>query len=302
MNTCVILNPNAGTAERRQKLDRLFDQGIRCVEVEDAGEGTERARAEAEAGVERIIVAGGDGTINEVVNGIVGTGRSITLGIYPMGTGNDLARTLGIPLDPDGAIDVIEHGAVRSLDLIAARTNGKTVYGINAASGGFSGQVDENLSPELKSTWGPLAYLLGAATTLPDLQDYETSIQFDDARPEVVVALNVIVANGRTVAGGKRVAPMANPEDGWLDVVVVRFAPVTRLAEVAARLMAGNYIDSEAVFHRRAKRVAITSEPRMWFNIDGELLTRDAISFDILHRAVNVLVGPDYSAEPPESP
>ncbi len=301
MKTCVILNPNAGTAQRA-KLDRLFDRGVKCVEITGEGEGTARAREEVEAGIDRIIVAGGDGTINEVVNGIVGTGRSVTLGIFPMGTGNDLARTLAIPLEPDGALDVIEHGTLRSIDLIAARTNGETIYGVNVASGGFSGQVDENMSPEMKATWGPLAYLLGAASTLPDLQDYSTTIQFEDEEPETVVALNVIVANGRTVGGGKRVAPMANPEDGWLDVVVVRFGPVTRLAEVAARLVAGNVLDSESVLHRRAKRVAISSEPKMWFNIDGELITRDAVAFEILPHALNVLVGKDYSPVPPESP
>lgn len=298
MKTCVILNPNSGTAERRQRLDRLFEHGVRCLNAAEPGEGTLRAREAVQTGMERIIVAGGDGTVNEVINGIVGSGGSVTLGVYPMGTGNDLARTLAIPLDPDEAIDVLERADVRSIDLIAAQTDEKTVYGVNAAAGGFSGQVDENVTPELKASWGPLAYLLGAASTLPDLQDYNTTLQLDDGEPERVVALNIIVANGRTVAGGKRVAPMANPEDGLLDVVVVRFAPVTRLAEVAARLMAGNYVDSEAVFHWRAKRVAISSDPPMWFNVDGELLTRDAIAFEVMPGALNVLVGPDYCAEP----
>lgn len=296
--TCVIVNPNAGTAELRRRLERLYEQGVTQLEAVEPGEGLERARQAVLDGIQRVIAAGGDGTINEVVNGIVGTGMPATLGIYPMGTGNDLARTLGIPLDPDEAIDVLEAGRVRSIDVISATAGGRTKFGINASAGGFSGQVGENLTPELKATWGPLAYLVGAASTIPDLKDYETTICWDDEDEELIQVLNVIVANGRTVAGGKRVAPMANPEDGFLDVVVVRVAPMARLAEVAARLMAANYVDSEAVFHRKVRRVRVDSKPGMWFNIDGELFANDAIEFTVLPHAIKVIVGPDYRPVP----
>lgn len=299
MKTCVILNPQAGTADRRDRLERLFEIGAECIEVTEEGDGSLRARDAAARGMERIIVAGGDGTLNEVVNGIAGRAAGVVIGVYPMGTGNDTARTLGIPLEPDLAIDTLLAGRTERIDLIAARTNGDTIFGVNAAAGGFSGQVDENMSSGMKATWGTLAYLLGAASTLSELQPYDAVLHIDDQEPERVEALNVIVANGRTVGGGKRVAPMANPQDGVLDVVVVRFGPMTRLAEVAARLVAGDYTESDYVFHRRARRVAVTSEPGMWFNIDGELITQDAISFDVMPNALSMIVGEDYSPVPP---
>ncbi|MFW5973122.1 MAG: diacylglycerol/lipid kinase family protein, partial [Bacteroidota bacterium] len=87
---------------------------------------------------------------------------------------------------------------------------------------------------------------------------------------------------------------------GLLDVVVVRFAPIPRLAEVAARLLAGDYTNSEAVFHRRVRSLSVHSTPDMWFNLDGELITMEEISFRVMPGAINVLVGPDYRAEPPE--
>ncbi len=172
------------------------------------------------------------------------------------------------------------------------------VYGINVAAGGFSGQVDEVLTDELKETWGPLAYLIGAVSVFPDLVGYETTIAWEDSPFERVEALNVIVANGRTVAGGFRVAPTANPEDGLLDVVVVRYGSVVDLVGVAARLLAGNYLNSEQVLHRRARRVRITSRPGMWFNIDGELLTKEPITFTVQPQALRVVVGPAYTPSP----
>jgi diacylglycerol kinase (ATP) len=171
-------------------------------------------------------------------------------------------------------------------------------YGINVAAGGFSGQVGETLTEELKATWGPLAYLIGAAKVLPDLAGYETTIAWEDSPPERVQALNIVVANGRTAGGGIPVAPPANPEDGWLDVVVVRYGSAVELMGVAARLLAGNYLTSERVFHRQARRVRIASRPGMWFNVDGELLTNEPVTISVLPQALRVVVGPTYAPNP----
>jgi diacylglycerol kinase (ATP) len=164
------------------------------------------------------------------------------------------------------------------------------------ASGGFSGQLHEVLSEELKATWGPLAYLLGAAQVLPDLTGYHTTLALDGGAPERVEALNIIVANGRYAAGGWRVASRADPEDGLLDVVVVRDGPLLDLTAVAARLVAGDYLDSDAVWHGRARSVRIASEPGMWFSVDGELVTNEPVTFTTVPGALRVLVGPDYQA------
>lgn len=300
MRTCIIINSHAGTATKRESLIKHFSGDAEFVEVSADDDAADRAREQINAGIERIIVAGGDGTINQVVNGVMSAQRSVVVGVYPMGTGNDLARTLAIPLDPEGALSAIDHGSIRTLDAIAARSNVETVFGVNAASGGFSGQVDDNVTPVLKSNWGPLAYLLGAAATLPEMKDYQTTIELDDQAPETFVSLNVIVANGRTIGGGKRVAPMANLEDGLLDVVVVRYGSVATMTEAAGRLVAGNFMDSEAVSHRRARRVSVTSSPQMQFNIDGEPLVPGTITFEVVPRALQFICGPDYAPAPSE--
>ena len=301
MRICIIMNPNAGSAERGEALREAVagrsDMIIR--ETRRPGEARELAAAALRSGYELIVAAGGDGTINEVVNGLAADFEKATLGIIPLGTGNDLARTLALPDDPREALALLTEGVVRRIDLIKIETANTMVYGVNAAAGGFSGQVDEALSDELKATWGPLAYLIGAVSVLPDLTGYETSIAWEDGPFERVEALNVVVGNGRTVAGGLQVAPTANPEDGLLDVVIVRYGSVVDLVGVAARLLAGNYLNSEQVYHRQVPGVRITSRPGMWFNVDGELLTKEPITFSVQPQALRVVVGPTYTPSPP---
>ncbi len=296
-----ILNPAAGTAEQADALRTTVATRaeVGLFETQKPGDGRDLARRAVERGSTRVIAGGGDGTINEVVNGLVVDGRaSVPLGIVPLGTGNDLARTLALPTDPDTAFALALTGSPRALDLIAADAEGRTSYGANVASGGFSGQVDEVLSDELKATWGPLAYLLGAVKVLPAIATYDTRIQFEDEPWERLEALNVVVANGRTVGGGKQVAPPANPEDGWLDVVVVRHGSALELVAVATRLVAGNVVTSDLVSHRRVRTVRIESHPGMWFNLDGELLTNGPITFRCLPSALPCVVGPQYRPKP----
>src|SRR5690606_33915791 len=200
-----------------------------CWHTTDTGHATELARQAVADGFDRIVAAGGDGTIGEVVNGLLGAGGSAVLAVIPLGTGNDLARLLSVPDDPMEALQLLQTGEVRRIDAFRVDADGEHVFGINAAAGGFSGQVDEVLTSELKASWGPLAYLIGAATVLPDLQTYATYIAYDDGPTERIGALNVIVANGRTVGGGKRVPSRSNPEDGLLDIVIVRNGNVVEL-------------------------------------------------------------------------
>jgi diacylglycerol kinase (ATP) len=172
------------------------------------------------------------------------------------------------------------------------------VYGLNVAAGGFTGQMNELMTDVLKATWGPLAYLRGAVGVLPNLTDYETFITWDDGPEERIAALNIIVANGRTAAGGFMVAPTANPEDGLLDVVVVQSGSLVDLAGVAARLLVGNYVGSDLVLHRQVRHVRVAAQPGMWFNVDGELLTKDPVTFTVLPQALQVVVGKGYTPEP----
>lgn len=293
---CAIINPNAGSARRIDDLRRtLEDRGFEVRLTIGPGDATELARERALAGAPIIAAAGGDGTISEVARGVVPVRSETRVAVIPLGTGNDLARTLAIPTDVEQAIATIHEGRERSIDAIAVEPDdADRTFAVNVAAGGFSGQVDEVLSSELKARWGPLAYVWSAARVLPDLTGYRTTLSFDDGAAERFDALNVIVANARTCGGGFEVAPCADPEDGLLDVVVVRWGGKLDLARVAVRLMRGDYLDSDEVVHRRARAVRVVSKPPMWFNVDGELVSRAAVTFRVVPRALRVLVGEGY--------
>jgi diacylglycerol kinase (ATP) len=298
MKGCIILNPKAGTAEQADII--IHHAAAACSaltlwETTGPGQARQLAATALRAGAELVVAAGGDGTINEVVNGLAANFAQACLGILPLGTGNDLARTLALPLDPQLALPLLTTGVVRAIDLMKIETAHQVVYGINVAAGGFTGQMNELLSEEMKASWGPLAYLRGAVSVLPNLTDYETSVSYDDGSAERVDALNIIVANGRTAAGGFIVAPTANPEDGLLDVVIVKTGSLFDVAGVAARLVVGNYLDSDQVLHRQARRVSVTSHPGMWFNVDGELFTQQPVTFTVLPRTLRVVVGAGYT-------
>ena len=296
MKTCAILNPQSGSAGQQNGLRPLLDDlGIDWWATEGPGDAVTLAQDAVAQDFDVVVAVGGDGTIHEVVNGLMTGEGGARLGVVPLGTGNDLARTLALPDDPRDALAWIWEGPVRTLDLFTVDSSDvSSSYVVNAAAGGFSGQVDEQLTSEMKETWGPLAFLFGAVNALPELQDYETRIAYDDEPEEVVPAFNVIVANGRMVGGGKAVAPTANPEDGLLDVVTIRTGTVLEMTGVTAMLVAGNYLEHDLVTHRRVRRVRIASEPGMWFNVDGELLTKEPITFEVRP----VIVGPEYTATP----
>lgn len=297
MRTLIIMNPAAGSAAQAGSLRDFVAsrKNIALCETTVAGEARRLAALALTGGYDRIVAAGGDGTINEVVQGLATDLERAKLGIIPLGTGNDLARTLGIPFNPVEALSLILQGEGRRIDLIQVESQDGLAYCINIAAGGFSGQVDEVLTEEMKARWGPLSYVQAAAKVLPDLAGYTTSLAYDDGEPENIEALNVIVANGKTCAGGMRVAPEADLEDGLLDVVVVRYGSLLDLAAVAARLLAGTYLDSPDVFHRRARRVRVNARPGMWFNVDGELHTKEPATFSVLPRALSVVAGPGYA-------
>lgn len=236
-----------------------------------------------------IVAAGGDGTLNEVINGIREKAGETSVGLIPLGTGNDFARSLGLPTDLDEALDVLRAGQTRAIDLVRV-TSDEVRYFVNVSAGGFSGLVDEKLTPEMKKTWGPLAYLRSAAAALPELRAYRTTLAFDETESLTLQLYNVVIANGRYVAGGRLIAPEASLDDGLLDIILIQERSAPELALLAAQVALGAHLSSEAIVFRRAAKLTVNSKPGMWFNVDGELVGNEPARFEILPSALRFVV------------
>lgn len=292
MKTCVVLNPKAGSVQDVEALVariRRIPKAEVCI-TSKRGAAIRMTRTALRNGCKLIVAAGGDGTLNEIINALGEKHSSVRVGLIPLGTGNDFARTLGLPTDVDEAIDLVRAGRMRKVDLVRV-TSDRVRYFVNVSAGGFSGLVHEKLTAKMKKTWGPLAYLRGAAAALPELRAYRTTLSLDNTESLKLSLYNVVIANGRYVAGGRLIAPEASIDDGLLDIVLIQERSAPELALLAAQVALGNHLSSEAIVFRRAAKVTVNSRPGMWFNVDGELVGNQPAVFEVIPRALQFVVG-----------
>ena len=289
----VILNPRSGSVSDAEKLvaDIIAAlPGARILMPQAPGEAASLAAQAAVEGCKTILAAGGDGTLNEVLNGVMPHAAEVQLGLLPLGTGNDFARTLKLPADLSQTLEIIKAGNLRQFDVVRVSGRDRPRYFLNIAAGGFSGAVSEKLTPELKSTWGPLSYFRGMVEALPELKPFACELTLDDHQSLSLSILNLVIANAPFVAKGIPIAPEADPSDGWLDVIAIRETSGPRLALLTPQALTGNHLLNEDVFFVRAKRVAVNATPRMPFNTDGELIGDSPWVFDVCHLAVTMIV------------
>lgn len=289
--TAVILNPAAGRASRypcvAEEMARLCGAGLH--RTLGPGHAAELAAEAARNGAEELVIAGGDGTIHEVVNGLsAGAERPLPLGLVPLGTGNDLCRSLGLPLDPHDAVEVLRASSERSADLMAAEVGGRRRLAVTFALGGLAGDVAVHVTEDRKRFWGGLVYLRGAVESLRTLRSYRTEIELDGERLAVLDLMAVVVANGRFLGGGIPAAPRAVPDDGLLDVVAVRSCSPWLLPGLLAGVLTGRHLDDPRVLWSRARRVEVRSEPGMPFNLDGQPLGSGDATFEVLPGALRI--------------
>jgi diacylglycerol kinase (ATP) len=297
----VICNPYSGGGaydpdELREELGGFELDWVRTEGPEDAIQ----AAGEWREGL--LLVAGGDGTVNDVVNGLGDAGfpEDVTLGILPTGTGNDLAATLCIPEDADLAEDVIRQDRVRTLDVARVRSEGiGERFFINVATGGLGAEISLANEGELKERWGKLSYLRASLEVATDFDVRELTLYLDGEKQEVR-AVNVVVGNCRYAGGGWLAAPKANPEDGLLDVVIIETLGLADVLQLApASLARADYLGKEGVFFARAKEIRVeTQPPGLEFTADGEVIGDEPAEFSVIPRALKVIVGPGYVPDP----
>ncbi len=247
------------------------------------------------ASAERVVIAGGDGTVHRVLTTISERGALPGPGfaIIPLGTGNDLAGSLELPTDPAAAAEVAVRGTLRPLDLLRDEQG---VVVVNAAHVGIGALAAERAQP-VKAMLGPLGYAVGAVLAGASMADYPIRVEVDGH--EVTASgerlLMVGVAVGRTIGGGTALAPHADPRDGAADVVLVAATGPLARADFARRLRAGTHLGRDDVLVLRAREVVIEAGSAP-LNVDGELLGATG------RRRWTVLPGAWSASTPSEAP
>lgn len=280
----MLINPNArrGSDSLTPIIARLKQGGI-DVSVErfetpgEVSPDIERRRNEADL----VIVCGGDGTINSAAKGIMATG--LPFGILPMGTANDLARTLHIPDDLLGAADLILAGRTRRIDV--GEVNGHPFF--NVASMGLGATLANSLSREAKRRWGKLGYALAAAKVILAARPFSATI-INKSGSVSVRSLQIAVGNGRHYGGGTVVEADAAIDDGHLDLYSLEQKNVLRLLLLLRSFRQGTHGAWEEVRTDKCVEFDIRTKRPMPINTDGDLVTFTPAHFIIRPSAIEV--------------
>ena len=298
----LIVNPVAGQGRSRlarAALEETFAPllGGVCV-TEKPGQAREAARSARVGGYDGVLVAGGDGTVNEAASGLLAAeGPSLPLGIIPLGTQNVLVQELGLPTgDLVATRQIFQAGRTRVIDVgqvcgpaLASETR---VFLLMAGFGFDAAVVGDTLRP-VKNLLGSAAYALATVGTLAKYQSTQVTLTLDGQEIRTRAYL-VVVANAASYAYGQiKMAPHAALDDGWLDVCVFERAPLDRVgfASQLLSVLARRHLHDPRVRYYRAKTIALTSDPPISGQLDGDSLGETPVTLTLLPRALPVLVG-----------
>lgn len=234
-----------------------------------------------------VVVGGGDGTVTCAAGSVAGT--EVALGVLPLGTANDLARTLQLPSELSAACATVAGGKVVDIDL--GRANGQPF--LNVASVGLSVGVAEALNPGLKRRLGPLAYPLATLRAYRRHRPFRARLAFPDGDHEPVELddlLQVAVGNGRHYGGGNAVSPTAGIDDHLLDLYAIVRGRLRDHVHIARLLKSGHLVEHDRVLHLTTRRVRLETDPVQAVNLDGEIATETPSLFEIERNAVHVVV------------
>jgi diacylglycerol kinase (ATP) len=304
-DTLIVVNPAAAggktgrgwaaVAGRLRAAGLDFDVAMTSC----SGEAVELSRQGVREGRALVVAAGGDGTVNEVANGFFEGGEPVAggtrLGVLLMGTGGDLRRTLGFPLDVDEAAAMLRAGRTRRIDagrVTCARTPGGTVvrHFVNIADAGIGGSVADRVNRGRRVVNGELTFLLASIRTILTWRNRPMRVVVDGEARELV-AQQVVVANCQYYGGGMRVAPLAKCDDGLLDVVFVGDLNLLENARGLRKIREGTHLEGEPkISHALARHVEVSSSELVHVDADGELPGVLPAVFEVQPGALTVVV------------
>jgi diacylglycerol kinase (ATP) len=292
--TLAIVNPTAGRhaagrAWARVRAEVAAARELECATTERPGHARELARQAAAEGFDRVIAVGGDGTACEVANGVAHS--QTCLAIVAAGTGNDLATNLGIPRDPVAAAKLALAGTPRSIDLGEIETPATTSYFVNIAGFGFDAEVAWRVNRLPKLIGGTVPYLMGVVQTLWQYRAPRMRLRLEERTIDERLFL-VAVGNGASYGGGMRIVPEARPDDGVLDVCLVKDLSRLEVLRLLPSLYSGGHVDHPAVEIVQCRSVSVDADDRVLCQADGELVGGLPARFAIQAGALRCVTGP----------
>lgn len=284
----LIYNPYSGDTSFKYRIDLVADKLqkagyevtlYRTMSIEDIYENVGNS-----SGYDCIIASGGDGTLNHVINAMTKNNLDIPIGIFPSGTANDFAGHLGIPRRVTSACDIIARGKIRQYDLGVINNR----YFINVASGGLLTDVSQKIDINFKNTLGKMAYYIKGIEQLPNFRAIPVKITTGSNVIEEMVYLFLIL-NGSN-AGGFKLAPDSNANDGFLNLVAIKSCSIVELFNLFIKMLRGEHLGSSNVIYLRDTDFTIECDENIETDIDGETGPAFPLNVGIAREKVKIFV------------
>lgn len=297
----LIVNPASGTDTGADHLPLINERlrnlvGTLDIAMTVGHRDAERAAAAAvRDGYDLLFVGGGDGTLNEVLNGAAsvpgGLGAS-TFAVIPLGTGNDFATSLGFGGEVESTLDALAGSVEIAVDV--GRLNDR--YFVNVSGGGFIAEVSDAVDSQLKTIAGKLAYLIGGAQVLLDHEPFTATIA-TGGNSQALSLHAFAVCNARLIGGGRVIAPDAIVDDGLLDVCLIEEMPTVEFLGLLSRVSNGAHVADPRVRYFRVGAIDLTFDRVVKVNTDGQVLETNRCQYTVLPRAARFLAAPSASVD-----
>lgn len=297
MKRCLfIINPSSGQRSIQNNLDKLIGQLIlkKIVNHIDVfftakkDDGYYKALKCKETDYDFITVVGGDGTINEVVSGMVESNKTIPLCILAAGTVNDFANYLNLPTNIDGICNLINNFNTICCDVGKIDNH----YFMNVAAGGMFSDISFTVSKNEKKRLGPLAYYLNGLANLPNQLNTNINLKIvlDDVNVIKEEAKMFMITNTNRVGGFENIIPLADIQDGLLDLIIIKKCSITDLVALSKDYILKKHANSPFISYYQAKKIEISSKQDVIIDIDGEEGSLLPVTIQVIHKAINILI------------
>ncbi len=302
--TTVIINPKSSNGATGKNIDYIKNiiqklDNPEIIITKSKNEATDITQKAILNGTEKIIAVGGDGTINEIINGFFLEEKiinpNVIFGILPCGTGSDFVRTLHLPKNNNKVIEKILENKTKLIDVGKANYSdlnhqAKTRFFINASNIGIGGEVVDRVNQTSKIFGGFASFLAGTILSVMDYKNKKVSITFDHEQKIEFTTINIVVANGQFCGGGMKFLPDSSLDDGLFDILLIGDLSKADFFRLIPKVYSGLHLRDPKINVKKAKNVLIESEYKLKLDFDGEWDGYTSASYDVVRNTIRIII------------